>query len=63
VDSDTGAEFSPVPDFDMTVTFGALKPAHLLAPAMHKCGRVVTADIRHRATSQWHEISAPQLPR
>jgi len=62
VDSDTGAEFSPVPDFDMTVTFGALKPAHLLAPAMHKCGRVVTADIGTGAASQWHEISAPQLP-
>jgi hydroxyethylthiazole kinase-like uncharacterized protein yjeF len=62
VDSDTGAELSPVPGFDMTVTFGALKPAHLLAPAMHKCGRIVTANIGVDAASDWHEITVPQLP-
>jgi hydroxyethylthiazole kinase-like uncharacterized protein yjeF len=45
VDTDSGEELSAVPAFDMTVTFGALKPAHLLYPAMHKCGRVVLADI------------------
>ena len=33
VDSDSGTELSPVPGFEMTVTFGALKPAHRLAPA------------------------------
>ena len=62
VNSDTGAELSAVPDFDMTVTFGALKPAHLLAPAMHKCGRVVTADIGIDAAADWQEIAAPRLP-
>jgi ADP-dependent NAD(P)H-hydrate dehydratase / NAD(P)H-hydrate epimerase len=62
VDSDSGAELSPVPDFNLTVAFGALKPAHLLSPAMHKCGRVVTADIGIEATSDWHEIAAPRLP-
>jgi hydroxyethylthiazole kinase-like uncharacterized protein yjeF len=30
VDSDTGAELSQIPAFDMTVTFGALKPGQLL---------------------------------
>src|SRR6478672_4778217 len=45
VDTDSGAELSGVPRFDMTVTFGALKPAHRLHPAMHKCGRIVLADI------------------
>ena len=35
VESDSGAELSSVPKFDMTVTFGALKPAHRLHPAMH----------------------------
>jgi hydroxyethylthiazole kinase-like uncharacterized protein yjeF len=45
IESDSGAELSAVPSFDMTVTFGALKPAHRLFPAMHKCGRVVLADI------------------
>jgi hydroxyethylthiazole kinase-like uncharacterized protein yjeF len=62
VDSDTGAELSAVPGFDMTLTFGALKPAHLLAPAMHKCGRIVTGDIGIEAASDWHEIGAPRLP-
>jgi ADP-dependent NAD(P)H-hydrate dehydratase / NAD(P)H-hydrate epimerase len=62
VDSDTGAEVSAVPGFDMTVTFGALKPGHLLSPAMHKCGRIVTADIGIDAMSEWHEIAAPRLP-
>ena len=62
VDSDSGAELSAVPDFDMTVTFGALKPAHRLAPAMGKCGRVVLADIGVAASSDWHEIGRPDLP-
>src|SRR6476620_4311408 len=38
VESDSGGELNEVPAFDMTVTFGALKPAHLLYPSMHKCG-------------------------
>jgi hydroxyethylthiazole kinase-like uncharacterized protein yjeF len=62
VDSDSGAELSAVPLFDLTVTFGALKPAHRLNPAMHKCGRVVLADIGIAASEQWHEIGVPDLP-
>ena len=62
VDSDSGAVLSPVPAFDMTVTFGALKPAHRLQPAMGKCGRVVLADIGIDANSKWFEIAAPVLP-
>jgi hydroxyethylthiazole kinase-like uncharacterized protein yjeF len=62
VDSDSGAELSEVPAFDMTVAFGALKPAHLLYPAMHKCGRLVLADIGIAAESKWHEIAPPLLP-
>jgi len=62
LESDTGAELSPVPELDLTVTFGALKPAHRLFPAMHKCGRVVLADIDVPADTQWHEIGAPELP-
>jgi hydroxyethylthiazole kinase-like uncharacterized protein yjeF len=62
IDSDTGAELSAVPAFDMTVAFGALKPAHRLHPAMHKCGLVVTADIGVAPDSDWLEISAPELP-
>lgn len=62
VHANSGAELSAVPPFDMTVTFGALKPAHRLHPAMHKCGRVVLADIGVDAASQWHEIGPPRLP-
>jgi len=62
VDSDSGAELSPVPRFDLTVAFGALKPAHRLFPAMAKCGRVVLGDIGIAADGAWHEIAAPPLP-
>jgi len=62
VETDSGAELSGVPDFDMTVTFGAMKPAHLLHPAMHKCGRLVLADIGIEADASWHEIGPPVLP-
>ena len=62
VETDSVAELSDVPSFDLTVTFGALKPAHRLHPAMHKCGRVVLGDIGIEADSQWHEIAPPTLP-
>jgi len=62
IDSDAGVELSSVPGFDLTVTFGALKPAHRLMPAMHKCGRVVLADIGIEAATNWFEIGAPALP-
>lgn len=62
VESDSGAELSAVSSFDMTVTFGALKPAHRLFPAMHKCGRVVLGDIGIAVASDWHEIAPPRIP-
>ena len=62
VEADRGALLSAVPRFDLTVAFGALKPAHRLAPAMHSCGRVVVAAIGVDAASTWHEIGAPVLP-
>ena len=45
VETDTGAMLSSIPDHDLTVAFGALKPAHRLVPAMPRMGRVVLADI------------------
>ena len=62
IDSDSGATLSEVPGFDLTVTFGALKPAHLLHPAMHSCGRLVLGDIGIEADPKWHEIAPPVLP-
>jgi len=61
-DSDNGALLSPVPDYALTVAFGALKPAHRLAPTAFHCGRIVLADIGIRATSDWNEIGTPHLP-
>ena len=62
VDSDSGTVLSEVQGFDMAVTFGALKPAHRLMPAMAKCGRVVLADIGVEAESDWFEIGPPAVP-
>jgi hydroxyethylthiazole kinase-like uncharacterized protein yjeF len=62
VESDTGVQLGSVPAFDLTVTFGALKPAHRLSLSMHKCGRVVLADIGIEVTSDWFEIGPPVLP-
>lgn len=62
ISTDTGALLSPVPDCDLTVTFGALKPAHRLMPAMARMGRVVLADIGIVAAGDWQEIGEPRLP-
>ncbi len=61
VATDDGAILSPVPDFDLTITFGALKPAHLLQPAARHMGRIVLADIGVEAETQLREIARPQL--
>jgi hydroxyethylthiazole kinase-like uncharacterized protein yjeF len=62
VETDSGAVLSPLHEYDLTVTFGALKPAQLLDSAMHKCGRLVLVDIGIEASAEWHEIAAPELP-
>ncbi|HUG45505.1 MAG TPA: NAD(P)H-hydrate dehydratase [Sphingomicrobium sp.] len=62
VDSDSGELLNELPSFDLTVAFGALKPAHRLMPAMQYCGRLVLADIGVEAGTGWHEIGRPSLP-
>jgi hydroxyethylthiazole kinase-like uncharacterized protein yjeF len=62
VATDDGALLSPVPDFDLTVTFATLKPAHRLQPAARHMGRIVVADIGIRAESRLAEIARPHLP-
>ncbi|WP_294122460.1 NAD(P)H-hydrate dehydratase [Sphingomonas sp.] len=62
VASDSGALLSPIGSYDLTVTFGALKPAHRLMPAMQQMGRVVLADIGIAAAGDWFEIGKPDLP-
>lgn len=62
VSSDDGALLSPIGLYDLTVTFGALKPAHRLMPSMAQMGRVILADIGIDAEGGWFEIDEPQLP-
>jgi hydroxyethylthiazole kinase-like uncharacterized protein yjeF len=61
VATDDGAILSPVPDFDLTVTFAALKPSHLLQPAARHMGRLVIADIAVPARSRLTLIERPFL--
>lgn len=62
ISTDDGTIMSPVADYDLTVTFGALKPAHLLMPAMQPMGRIVLADIGIAVGLDWFEIDRPILP-
>jgi hydroxyethylthiazole kinase-like uncharacterized protein yjeF len=61
VATDDGCILSPVPDFDLTVTFATLKPSHLLQPAARHMGRIVVADIGIAASSRLEEIGRPRL--
>ena len=56
VATDDGAILSPVPDYDLTITFQTLKPSHLLQPAARHMGRIVVADIGIPAASKLVEI-------
>jgi hydroxyethylthiazole kinase-like uncharacterized protein yjeF len=60
--TDDGSLFSPVPDYDLTISFAALKPSHLLQPAARHIGRLVLADIGVPAESLLHAIAQPSLP-
>jgi hydroxyethylthiazole kinase-like uncharacterized protein yjeF len=59
--TDDGGLWSPVPDFDLTITFAALKPSHLLQPAARHMGRIVVADIGVEAASLLVEPGRPCL--
>jgi hydroxyethylthiazole kinase-like uncharacterized protein yjeF len=59
--TDDGAILSPVPDFDLTISFATLKPSHLLQPAARHMGRLVVADIGVEADSALREIGRPKL--
>jgi ADP-dependent NAD(P)H-hydrate dehydratase / NAD(P)H-hydrate epimerase len=61
VASDDGALLSPVPDFDLTITFATLKPAHVLQPAARHMGRIAIADIGIEAASRLTLVERPRL--
>ena len=62
VDTDTGAVLSPTPEFDLTITFATLKPAHRLQPAAGLCGRTVVVDIGLAAEAALSDLTRPVLP-
>jgi hydroxyethylthiazole kinase-like uncharacterized protein yjeF len=59
--TDDGALLSPVPQFDLTIAFAALKPSHVLQPAARHMGRIVIADIGIGTQSGLHLIGRPVL--
>lgn len=61
--TDDGTALSPLVRADLTVTFGAMKPSHLLHPAAASCGRVLVADIGlGDMTTQLFRNGAPPAP-
>ncbi|MEA1013313.1 NAD(P)H-hydrate dehydratase [Sphingosinicella sp. LY1275] len=62
VATDDGALLSPIPDYDLTVSFATLKPAHLLQPAAGHMGRIAVVDIGIVAESALSVIERPHLP-
>lgn len=62
IDADSGADLGVLGTADLTIAFGALKPAHCLEPGRLRCGRVVVADIGlGKITSQLHHIAPPHF--
>ena len=59
--TDDGRLLSPVPDYDLTISFGTLKPSHRLQPAARHMGRIVVVDIGVEAESALIEIGRPAL--
>ena len=60
--TDTGEAFSTPPVFDLTLSLGAVKPAHLLQPAARYCGELRLLDIGVPTASQAEVLKTPILP-
>jgi hydroxyethylthiazole kinase-like uncharacterized protein yjeF len=59
--TDDGTILSPMPAYDLTIAFAAMKPSHLLQPAAGRMGRIVVADIGIRAESRLAVVGKPAL--
>ncbi len=61
VGADDGADHG-MASADITIAFGAAKPAHFLLPAGYRCGRTLIADIGISASSNVMVLGRPDLP-
>lgn len=62
IDADSGADLGAMAAADLTVAFGALKPAHCLEPGRSWCGRIVLADIGlGEIAAQLHHVAPLRL--
>ncbi len=60
-ETESGAVLSPVPDFQLTLALGALKPAHLLQPAARHSRAVRVIDIGVTVESATSVVACPAL--
>lgn len=60
LETDSGADFG-APRVSATVALAALKPAHVLAAGLEKCGHVLLADIGIPVESAWHSLARPRI--
>lgn len=58
---DTGKPLGPAASAQLTITFHAKKPAHVLEPARSRCGEIVVADIGLGATASNTVENGPEL--
>ncbi|MBA3677224.1 MAG: NAD(P)H-hydrate dehydratase [Sphingosinicella sp.] len=61
VSTDDGACLSPIPFYDLTIAFGAAKPAHFLQPAARHMGRLVIAGIGIPVESRLQRLGRPDM--
>ncbi|WP_449472448.1 NAD(P)H-hydrate dehydratase [Sphingobium chungangianum] len=61
VDTNSGALLSPVPQFDVCIALGALKPANVLHPAAGTFKRLTCADIGVGDDGAVHRLAPPRL--
>ncbi|QKS00846.1 NAD(P)H-hydrate dehydratase [Sphingomonas sp. CL5.1] len=59
--TDDGRLLSPVPEYDLTLALGALKPSHLLLPAAARARHVAVLDIGVAAESEVTALTRPRL--
>lgn len=62
-DTDTGDLLDSPAHATATVALGALKPAHVLHPASHRCGHILLADLDIPLPTRWTSVQRPNLTR